>query len=117
MKQGELKNFYNISDVFVLNSIEDGFGMVIPQAMACGLPVITTKNTGGSEIIDNDKDGFVIPIRNKKILKEKITFLYNNPSKCLKMGMIAKDKITSKYSWDSYGKRQIDLYLALLKDN
>ncbi len=117
MKQGELKNFYNISDVFVLNSIEDGFGMVIPQAMACGLPVITTKNTGGSEIIDNDKDGFVIPIRSKKILKEKITFLYNNPSKCLKMGMIAKDKITSKYSWDSYGKRQIDLYLALLKDN
>ena len=115
MKQGELKNFYNVSDVFVLNSIEDGFGMVIPQAMACGLPVITTKNTGGSEIIDNDKDGFVIPIRSKKILKEKITFLYNNPSKCLKMGTIAKDKITSKYSWDAYGKRQIDMYLSLIK--
>ena len=44
--------------------------MVILQAMACGLPVITTRNTGGSEIIDNDKDGYVIPIRSKKILKE-----------------------------------------------
>ena len=66
--------------------------MVIPQAMACGLPVITTKNTGGSEIIDNDKDGFVIPIRSKNF-KRKITFLYNNPSKCLKMGMITKTKL------------------------
>ena len=115
IKQNELKNFYNVSDVFVLNSIEDGFGMVILQAMACGLPVITTRNTGGSEIIDNDKDGYVIPIRSKKILKEKITFLYNNPSKCLKMGTIAKDKVTSKYSWDAYGKRQIDMYLSLIK--
>ena len=117
IKQNELKNFYNVSDVFVLNSIEDGFGMVILQAMACGLPVITTRNTGGSEIIDNDKDGYIIPIRSKKILKEKITFLYNNPSKCLKMGMIAKDKVTSKYSWDAYGKRQIDMYLSLIKNS
>ena len=117
MKQGELKNFYNISDVFVLNSIEDGFGMVIPQAMACGLPVITTKNTGGSEIIEDEKDGFIIPIRSKEVLKKKIFYLYNNPKHCSEMGMIAKDKISKNYSWESYGKRQVDIYLSLLNNN
>tara|TARA_Y100001958_G_scaffold133268_1_gene103302 strand:+ start:505 stop:1659 length:1155 start_codon:yes stop_codon:yes gene_type:complete len=117
MEQSELKKFYNISNVFVLNSIEDGFGMVILQAMACGLPVITTYNTGGSEIIEDEKDGYIIPIRSKDILKKKLLFLYNNPKRCFEMGMIAKNKVTSKYSWESYGKRQIDIYLSLLEDN
>ncbi len=117
MEQSELKKFYNISNVFVLNSIEDGFGMVILQAMACGLPVITTYNTGGSEIIEDEKDGYIIPIRSKEILKKKLLFLYNNPKHCFEMGMIAKNKVTSKYSWESYGKRQIDIYLSLLEDN
>ncbi len=117
MEQSELKKFYNISNVFVLNSIEDGFGMVILQAMACGLPVITTYNTGGSEIIEDEKDGYIIPIRSKEILKKKLLFLYNNPKRCFEMGMIAKNKVTSKYSWESYGKRQIDIYLSLLEDN
>ena len=117
IEQKDLKKFYNISDVFVLNSIEDGFGMVILQAMACGLPVITTHNTGGSEIIEDEKDGYIIPIRSTKILKKKILFLYNNPKYCFEMGMKAKDKVTSKYSWESYGKRQVDIYLSLLKNN
>ena len=116
MKQSDLKKYYNISDVFVLNSIEDGFGMVILQAMACGLPVITSQNTGGSEIIEDDKNGYIIPIRSLEILKKKISFLYNNPKRCFEMGMIAKEKVNSKYSWESYGKRQIDLYLSILKN-
>ncbi len=116
MKQSDLKKYYNISDVFVLNSIEDGFGMVILQAMACGLPVITSQNTGGSEIIEDDKNGYIIPIRSLEILKKKILFLYNNPKRCFEMGMIAKEKVNSKYSWESYGKRQIDLYLSILKN-
>ena len=116
MKQNDLKKYYNISDVFVLNSIEDGFGMVILQAMACGLPVITSQNTGGSEIIEDDKNGYIIPIRSTEILKKKISFLYNNPKRCFEMGMIAKEKVNSKYSWESYGKRQIDLYLSILKN-
>ena len=117
MNQRDLGKFYNNSDVFVLNSIEDGFGMVILQAMACGLPVITTKNTGGSEIIEDEKDGFIIPIRSKEVLKKKIFYLYNNPKHCSEMGMIAKDKISKNYSWESYGKRQVDIYLSLLNNN
>ena len=69
--QGELKYLYNSSDLFVLNSIEDGFGMVISQAMACGLPVIATENAGGSEIIEDGVDGFIVPVRNNSILKKK----------------------------------------------
>ena len=47
--------------VFVLASIEEGFGMVIAQAMACGLPVICTEATGASELITDGVEGLIVP--------------------------------------------------------
>ena len=72
VSQNSLRNFYNQASVFVTCPVEDGFGMVILQAMACGLPVIATNNAGGSEIIDDGIDGYIIPTRDKEKLKEKI---------------------------------------------
>ena len=60
--------------MFVLNSLEDGFGVVLPQSMACGLPVICTVNTAGNDVIEDGIDGFVIPIRDVEALKEKLLF-------------------------------------------
>ena len=52
-KQADLKNYYNQADTFVQCSLSEGLAVVQAQAMACGLPVICTENTGGSEIIDD----------------------------------------------------------------
>ena len=113
--QNKLNHFYNDSDLFILNSIEDGFGMVVSQAMACGLPVITTKNTGASEIIDDGINGFIIPIRDQKSLREKILFFYNNPNICNDMGEKAHLKATKYFSWEMYGQKAISIYQDLLK--
>ena len=50
--------------------------MVQAQAMACGLPIICSENTGGSEIVDHGINGYVIPIKNIEILKNKIQEFY-----------------------------------------
>ena len=52
-------------------SIEEGLSMVQLQAMACGLPVICTANSGGKEIINDNINGYILPIRNKDLLREK----------------------------------------------
>ena len=75
----ELHKYYSQGSVFCLNSIEDGFGMVLVQAMACGLPVITTTNTGAADAVREGRDGFIIPIRDVAALKEKILYFYENP--------------------------------------
>src|SRR5258705_153155 len=49
------------ADVLVLPSIEDGFGMVILQALACGCPVIASSNTGGPDVIVPGQTGFIVP--------------------------------------------------------
>lgn len=89
--------------------------MVQLQAMSCGLPLICTANSGGEEIIKNDVDGYVIPIRDLDTLKKKILFLYNNQSICNKMGKLAQLKVQRDFSWESYGKNVIATYKNLLR--
>jgi glycosyltransferase involved in cell wall biosynthesis len=108
--QQELYKYYSQGSVFVLNSIEDGFGMVIIQAMACGLPVIATTNTGGEDIIREGRDGFIIPIRDVPALKEKLLYLYKNPEISKIMGQSAKERVSAGFTWDDYGEKIIKEY-------
>ncbi|QIR40487.1 glycosyltransferase family 4 protein [Tolypothrix sp. PCC 7910] len=112
--QNQLRWFYSQCSIFCLASIEDGFGMVIPQAMACGLPVIHTTNTGGEDIVRDGIDGFCVPIRDVEALKEKILFLYEHPEKRNQMGINALKQARSSLSWDDYGVKMIKAYSQIV---
>ena len=64
-----IERFHN-SDIFLFPSIEDGFGYVVAEAMACGLPVITTRNTGASDLIKPGVNGEIVPIRDPAAMAE-----------------------------------------------
>lgn len=64
--------------VFVFPSIVEGFGMVITEAMAAGLAIITTSHTAGPDIITEGHDGFIVPIRDPSAIAERITLLAEN---------------------------------------
>ncbi len=113
-KQKDLNKFYNISDAFITCSLEEGLSMVQLQAMACELPLICTPNSGSEDIIDTDVDGFIIPIRDVEMLKNKMKFLYENPDISRKMGKNAKKKSTNYLTWKKYGEKIIKNYLDIL---
>jgi glycosyltransferase involved in cell wall biosynthesis len=108
--QKELFEYYANGSVFVIMSVEEGLAMVQPQAMAAGLPVICTTNTGGEDLLREGIDGFVIPIRDVEALKDKLLYLYENPEICRAMGESAHERIKHGYSWDDYGARIIENY-------
>jgi UDP-glucose:(heptosyl)LPS alpha-1,3-glucosyltransferase len=58
--QKEIEKFYGAADLFVLPTLYDPFSNATLEAMASGLPVITTRNNGAAELIDNEKEGFVL---------------------------------------------------------
>jgi glycosyltransferase involved in cell wall biosynthesis len=97
----ELINSYKESDVFVLPSICEGFAQVILEAMATGLTVISTKHTSAPDLINDEVDGFVIPIRSSDTIIEKLIYLIENPAERLKMGKLAFEK-SKLFTWERF---------------
>ncbi|MEK7549210.1 MAG: glycosyltransferase family 4 protein, partial [Patescibacteria group bacterium] len=112
--QAELYKHYSQGSVFVMPSIEEGLALVQPQAMACGLPIIATTNTGAEDIVRDGLDGFIIPIRDVSALKEKILYLYEHPEERKKMSASAKEHVSSGFTWDDYGNKMIAEYERIL---
>jgi hypothetical protein len=79
--------------VLVLPSVEDGFGLVALEAMACGLPVIVTSQCGAADVVTNGINGFVIPPRDTQALADKLTFLAENSP--IRMAMSQAARITA----------------------
>ncbi|VVM06534.1 D-inositol 3-phosphate glycosyltransferase [Methylacidimicrobium cyclopophantes] len=105
----EVASFYRQASVFVLPSIEDGFADVCGEAMASGLPVIVTENTGAADIVENGVDGFVVPIRSPERIAETLETLYRNPELRRLMAENALRKAEG-LSWNSYAQRLSVLY-------
>jgi glycosyltransferase involved in cell wall biosynthesis len=102
-----LTNFIQNCDVAVQPSIEEGLSMVIPQILACGVPVIATTNTGGEDIILNNQNGFIVPIQSHESIKEKIMILYNDYRLLNYMKVSAAEIAKKNLQWDDYGERYL----------
>jgi len=111
----EINRIFSQGTVFAIPSIEEGLALIQPIAMACGLPVICTTNTGGEDIICDGLDGFIIPIRNVEKLKEKILYFYENPEEARSMGKSARLRVSNNFTWDDYGDKIIRVYEDILK--
>ena len=94
------------SDVFVFPSICEGFGLVLVQAMATGLPLITTYNTSGPDFIEEGKDGFLIEAQDVEAIKNKVKYFLQNPEEVKRMGQNAIIK-SKDFTWDKFSSEII----------
>ena len=99
--QLELSKLYAAADVLVFPSLAEGFGMVITEAMAHGLPVITTANTVGPELITDGANGFIVPIRNVQALMEKMEWCLDKRTELPVLGDRARTKVGA-WQWSDY---------------
>ena len=113
--RAELRKHYSQASVLVLPSIQDGFGLVQAQAMACGVPVIATENTGAADLFTDGVEGFIVPIRDARAIREKILALYENPATREEMGEAALAQVRKIGGWDDYGARSAEYYREALE--
>ena len=109
----ELSQLYNSGSVFVLPSLADSWGLVVLEAMACGLPVIVTENVGSGEAVEEGINGYIIPIRNVEALKEKLLYLFETPDVRARMSQAALRTIDN-YTWERYGQGIIKVYKEII---
>jgi starch synthase len=103
-----LNEVYAEMDVVVLPSLIEGFGLTALEAMACGVPVIVSENTFGSDMIIDGKNGYVVPIRDSSAISERIERLLNDEAHRSAMG--ASARITAEnHSWDAFGHQIVEL--------
>lgn len=98
--------------VMVFPSLCEGFGLVILEAMAQGLPVITTNHTGGPDVIEDGVDGFLVPIRDPEAIARRLTLLYEDEPRRRAMADAAKRK-ASALAWSGYQRTIVALLRRL----
>jgi UDP-glucose:(heptosyl)LPS alpha-1,3-glucosyltransferase len=109
--QPDVKKFYAASDVFVLPTLHEAFGLVITEAMASGLPVIVSKTAGAAEdLIEDGRDGLLLddPLSAEEI-GAKLRLLIDDTSLRRSIGLQAREKVKT-YTWDSCAQRVLDVY-------
>jgi glycosyltransferase involved in cell wall biosynthesis len=104
-------------DIGVQPSLEEGLSMVIPQMMACGVPVIITPNTGGQNIIRDGVNGLVVPVRDPAAIANKLEWAFRNPNLLNEMKEKASDSISSEFTWDAYGNRYSSFLQSIAPQN
>jgi glycosyltransferase involved in cell wall biosynthesis len=101
---GEVLRLMQTCDVLVLPSIVEGRALVQQEAMACGLPLIVTKNAGGDDLIVEGQTGFLVPIRSPEAIAEKISWFATHRASISGMA-IAAQRRASELTWHGYGEK------------
>ena len=109
----EIEKYYAAADIFILPSIYEPFGNANLEALATGLPVITTKYCGAANIIDHKKNGLVVenPYHPEEIA-EKINFLFD-PSPRETMGENGRE-LAEQFPFKRNNSEMLEIYNSLI---
>lgn len=110
LTQAELKTYYQNSDVFVLPTLSEGSALVVYEAMAAGLPVVTTPNAGS--VMRDGVDGLLFSACDVDALQDKILHLYQHPDIRLAMGNSARARV-QEFTWERYRERLLEVYARI----
>ena len=110
----DLSSEYGRGDIFCLPSLEEGYGMVIPQAMACGLPVVTTNVVGAADLLQHAHNGLIVSPADSTALSDALERLIDDVDLRQTMGAYAQATVQQGQGWDDYVSRAVALYETML---
>ncbi len=115
-----LKNFYNMADIFILPSVRDEKGNLddqsvsVVEAMACGLPVVTTDFPGYRVVINNRKSGILIPEKNAQEIAYTLSQLISSKKMRESLGKNARSEVLNRFFWPAIGRQYSKLFEEII---
>jgi glycosyltransferase involved in cell wall biosynthesis len=104
LKGDELAQAYQAADVFCLPSLEEGLALVLGEALSYGLPIVTTTNSGGDDLLTDGREGFIVPIRDAEKLHEKLQLLADDDDLRQTMKLAAQARSQHIEGWQATGE-------------
>jgi len=101
-------------DAFVLSSKEEGFGGACLEAMACGLPAVSTAAGGMPETVVHEKTGLLVPIRDSQALAAAIVRIFREPGLAERLGTQAKQQVNERFTTDHMVTGNLAVYEEVL---
>jgi len=108
----ELPRIFAECDVFVFPSFFEGFALVLLEALASGLPIVSTTATAAPDLITDGVEGFILEPGDESGLAERMERFIDDPSLAFRMGGAGRKK-AEEFSWNAYGERWTHLLLKL----
>lgn len=114
-KKDELRKYYRAADLFVLPTREDIWGLVVNEAMACGLPVISTdKCVAALELVKDSENGYIVPVDDEATLANRISRIFLGEDMLRSMANKSLERI-KLYTIENMAQVHYDLFARLKK--
>lgn len=121
MNEEEVRRLYQDAHIFILSSVTasdgdmEGQGLVLQEAQAMGLPVLSTLHNGIPDGVLDGKSGFLVPEKDVDALAERLQYLIDRPEIWAEMGKVGRDYVEQHYDINKLSDRLVKLYQKLLK--
>lgn len=103
--QEELPPILSAADLLVMPSVREQFGLVIVEAMACGIPPIAAAAYGPKDIVDDGETGWLVEPDDRDSLREALVAAVNDPAERVRRGAAAREVARRRYGWDAIAGR------------
>ena len=101
VSEEELRAAYQAADLFVFPSVAEGFGQVLLESLASGLPILSTTSTAAPDLIEDGREGFIVPPRRPDLLAERIDWAFHHRSEVREMRAAARRKAET-FTWERF---------------
>lgn len=109
----DMPEMFRRADLFVLPTLVEGLAQVNLEAMASGLPVVTTAHSGADDFVVDGEHGYIIPIRDADAIAERIRHCYTNRDHCRQMGLAARE-VALRHDWRDYNAQVKQVFQDML---
>jgi colanic acid/amylovoran biosynthesis glycosyltransferase len=112
LKPEEVRDKLQQADAFLLSSLSEGISNAVLEAMACGLPVVTTDCGGMREAVTTNVEGFVVPVRESEQMSQALATLCEDAALRTRMGRAARKRVLQEFTLS----QQVSNFAALCEN-